>query len=118
MNEADLMRQVQVKLSALGARLFRNNIGRYRDGAGNYVQYGLANPGGSDLIGWTPIKITSDMVGLTLAQFTAIEVKSDVGRLSKHQIAFIEAVQISGGIAVCARSVSDAVGAVSGRQQD
>lgn len=116
MNETELMRIIQVKLSALGARLFRNTTGSVVAQSGHYVQYGLANPGGSDLIGWTPVKITPDMVGRTLAIFTALEVKSDHGRLTKHQKLFIEAVQRAGGIAACARSVEDAehvVGVVS-----
>lgn len=116
MNETDLMRLMQIKLSALGARLFRNTMGSIRAQSGHYIQYGLANPGGADLIGWTPKKITSDMVGQTLAIFTAIEVKSDAGRLTKHQKLFIEAVQQAGGIAACARSVDEAeriVGVVS-----
>ena len=113
MNENELMKRVQVALSKLGARLFRNNIGTFKSESG-WHQYGLANPGGSDLIGWTPRKITPDMVGQTLAIFTAVEVKSEEGRLTKHQRSFIEAVQQSGGIAVCARSIEQAVRVVSG----
>ena len=116
MTETELMRIIQDKLSALGARLFRNNIGTAISPIGSVITYGLANPGGSDLIGWTPVKITPDMVGQTLAIFTAVEVKSEHGRLTKHQRLFIEAVQQAGGIAACARSVEEAervVGVVS-----
>lgn len=116
MNETELMRLIQIKLSALGARLFRNTTGSVVAQSGHYVQYGLASPGGSDLIGWTSVKITPDMVGRTLAIFTAIEVKSVHGRLTKHQSQFIEAVHHAGGIAACARSIEEAervVGVVS-----
>ncbi len=116
MSENELMKRIQVAMSALGARLFRNNVGQFRSERGDVIRYGVANPGGSDLIGWTPIKITADMVGQTIAIFTAIEVKSQDGRLSKHQRLFIDVVHSSGGIAVCARSIEHAVGAVSERR--
>jgi hypothetical protein len=100
-------------MSTLGARLFRNTIGRFVNADGRWINYGLANPGGSDLIGWRQIKITHDMVGLTIAQFTAIEVKSASGRLSQHQEAFIEAVNKAGGFAICVRSEGEAMRGIS-----
>jgi hypothetical protein len=34
-------------------------------------------PGMSDLIGWTKIQVTPDMVGKEIAMFTAVEVKTE-----------------------------------------
>ncbi|NBV62657.1 MAG: VRR-NUC domain-containing protein [Rhodobacteraceae bacterium] len=88
------------------ARLWRNNTGALKDATGRLVRYGLC-PGSSDLIGLRQVTITPDMVGQTLAVFTAIEVK-DQGRLTEQQRAFITMVQQAGGMAGVARSVDDA----------
>lgn len=65
--------------------------------------------GGADIIGITPVTITPDMVGKTLGVFTAHEVKTRTGRVSKEQQTFIDAVKRAGGIAGVARSVEDAI---------
>lgn len=114
-SEAKILRAVHVKMSTLGVRLFRNTIGRFVNADGRWINYGLVNPGGSDLIGWRQVKITHDMVGLTIAQFTAVEVKSASGRLSQHQEAFIEAVNKAGGFAICVRSVDESVRGISAK---
>ena len=88
------------------ARLWRNNTGALKDATGRLVRYGLC-PGSSDLIGLRQVTITPDMVGQTIAQFVAIEVK-DRGRLTEQQQAFITIVQQAGGLAGVARSVEDA----------
>jgi len=99
--------QSEIQLAANGpARLWRNNVGALRDQRGQLVRYGLC-PGSSDLIGLRQVTITPDMVGQTLAVFTAIEVK-DQGRLTEQQRAFITMVQQAGGMAGVARSVDDA----------
>lgn len=67
---------------------------------GRVIKYGLCK-GSSDLIGWTPVKITPDMVGSSLAVFTAIEVKAPGEKLRPEQKNFINAVIHSGGIAAC-----------------
>ena len=66
-------------------------------------------PGFSDLFGARPVKITADMVGQTLAVFTAIEVKTKTGRVQMRQERFLDAVSFAGGIAGVARSVDDAL---------
>jgi len=86
--------------------LFRNNVGVLRDSRGNYVSYGLCS-GSSDLIGWKPKVILPEMVGKTVAVFTAIEVKSPHGILSKEQEAFLNAVREAGGIGFEVRSIND-----------
>lgn len=99
MSEADIMRDIQIALSNSGHRVFRNNIGVCKDAKGNYIRYGVCNPGGSDLIGWTKD-----------GKFLAVEVKTDKGRLTTEQTAFLSAVNKSGGIGICARSVDDVRG--------
>ena len=106
MTEATLMRRIMLYMSKR-CILFRNQSGFYVQD-GRPIRYGLGNPGGSDLIGWTPVKITPDMVGKTYAIFTALEVKTDKGRPTKEQVAFIEAVKRAGGIAEIVRSEDDA----------
>lgn len=119
MNETNLLKRIQLKLPA-HARLFRNNTGMGWAGQilkktigfitlENYrpLHSGLC-AGSSDLIGWTIVKITPEMVGKNVAIFTAIECKSPNGRISPQQKNFINTVQASGGIAGIARSVEDA----------
>ena len=65
--------------------------------------------GSSDLIGWTTVEITPDMVGKRIAVFTAAEVKTANGRASHEQANFIEAVRQAGGIAGIVRSEKDAI---------
>jgi len=108
MGETKLVRDVHLKIGArIGTRLFRNNVGRYQDRSGNWVQYGLC-VGSSDLIGWHSVTITPDMVGQTIARFLAIETKMPGKRMTPEQQNFIEAVKRSGGIAGVAFSVEDA----------
>lgn len=87
----------------MGARLFRNNVGCLQDKNGAWVTYGLC-PGSSDLIGWTPVKIVPEMVGKNIAVFTAVEVKTIKGTVSKEQENFICIVEQSGGMAFVVRS--------------
>ena len=66
-------------MSAMGLVLFRNNCGTALapDGSGRRIKYGVANPGGADLIGWESIEITPEMVGSKVAVFAAIECKGE-----------------------------------------
>jgi hypothetical protein len=74
------------------------------------VQFGVASPGGSDLIGYRQVVIGPEHVGRTMAVFTAVEVKSAVGRATAEQRAFIQHVKQAGGIAGVVRSVDEARG--------
>lgn len=103
------MRLIQLELSKNpGIRLFRNNVGVLRDENGTPVRYGLCT-GSSDLIGWTAVTITPSMVGRKLAIFTAQEVKTEAGRVTAEQTAFLSCVKKAGGIAGVVRSVDDAL---------
>lgn len=66
-------------------------------------------PGFSDLFGLVPVTVTQDMVGQTVGVFHAIEVKTQRGRVSPQQQAFIDAVRRNGGRAGVARSPEDAL---------
>ncbi|ABB56758.1 VRR-NUC domain-containing protein [Synechococcus elongatus] len=94
-------------------RLWRNNVGTCKAADGRFVRFGLC-PGSSDLIGLTRVTITPDMVGQTIALFTAIEVKTPTGRVTPEQQSFIDFVQRSGGRAGVARSMQDANKIISG----
>ena len=107
-SENKIMHDVMFAASKLGARIFRNNSGLFYTRDGRPTKAGLLN-GASDLIGWCTVTITPEMVGKTLAVFTAIEVK-DKGRVTPEQENFIAQVKKAGGIAGVARSPEDAVG--------
>lgn len=102
-------------------RLWRNNrgaawMGQIVERAGTTivlanarpVEFGLTN-GASDLIGLTQIVITPEMIGRTLAVFTAIEVKRPGVGVPEHQRRFIDFVRGFGALADVARSSADAV---------
>jgi hypothetical protein len=106
-DELKIQNDIRLQLGADPAvRLWRNNTGALKDQSGRLVRYGLCQ-GSSDLIGLRQVTITPEMVGQTLAVFTAIEVK-DRGRATPDQQAFISAVSTLGGFAGVAHSVSDA----------
>lgn len=110
MSEAAIQQQIRLALSRAGVVAFRNNIGSYMDPkTGRPIKYGVCNPGGSDLLGWTPVVITPDMVGRTVAVFTAVEVKAPAGRATEAQLNFIAQVLKAGGFAGIARSPGEAV---------
>jgi len=96
MSEAILMREIQVAVSEKGHRVFRNNQGVCKTEDGRYIRYGVCNPGGADLLGWT-----------SGGRFLAIEVKGPKGRLTKEQDAFLTAVNEAGGVGICAKTIDD-----------
>lgn len=100
--EADIMREIQLAASKDGHRLMRNNCGQTVTENGNIIRFGVGNPGGSDLIGWT-----------STGKFLAIEVKRPGKNPTKEQRNFLDAVTKAGGVAGVARSVGDAVEIIS-----
>lgn len=102
-SEKQFFDRTRESLSRLGARLFRNNVGlaffRDKKGAEHPVKYGLCN-GSSDLVGWTKIQISAEMVGRHVAVFTALEGKRGRDQLSEDQSRFLSAVRNAGGIAI------------------
>jgi hypothetical protein len=97
-----------LRCSELGVTVWRNNCGILPDRRGIPVKFGVANPGGADLIGFQKVKITESHLGMTLAVFTAIECKDVGGKLSAHQLNFLNHVKASGGIAGVAFSPDEA----------
>lgn len=98
MSESKLLMNIRKNYNKGIRRLWRNNVGMYK--RDNYViKYGVANPGGSDLIGGTQIVITSDMVGATLLIFTAIETKAKGRKPTQEQKDFIDNINRMGGFA-------------------
>ena len=110
-----------------GIRLFNNPVGEAWQGhtvehtgqtitllRPRRVVYGLC-PGSADIIGWKSVTITPDMVGTTIAQFIAPEVKTGTGRMRKGQPEFRAAVLRAGGLAGVVRSVDDLTDMLDGR---
>lgn len=94
-----------IRLAASPATLWRNNSGAYmKDGF--FVRYGVASPGGSDLIGFTPRN--------GIAVFTAIEVKTRTGKPTPEQQNFLNVIRRAGGIAGIARSPAEAQALIRG----
>lgn len=112
MTESHVLRRCLLKASAIGARLFRNNVGTATTGDGSRIRFGLCK-GSGDLVGWTPRTVTPDMVGRTVAVFTSIEIKCGMTRVTKEQRAFQNAVTEAGGIAVICRSEQEALAAMT-----
>lgn len=111
MTEADIMRDIQLKASELGCRLFRNNVGAFTDKRGIPIRFGLC-VGSSDLIGYVPVTITEAMIGRTVAVFLAAEVKGPTGKVTPEQANFLARVHGDGGAAVLARSFDDVLKAL------
>lgn len=111
MNESALLNHIRLKADELGSTLFRNQVGSYKLADGRWLSSGLC-VGSSDLIGWTTVKITPDMVGKDVAVFTAIEAKSpQLKRVepTEEQQSFIEAVVRAGGIAFATNNLNHAL---------
>ena len=121
MSEAAETKRQILKGCEWGSKLFRHNVGTgwtsnqsmWGSGRGKLtltnprpLQAGLCK-GGSDIIGWTPVRITDEMVGQTVAVFTAVEIKFGRGVPAKIQIAFIRAVHKDGGLAGVSRNEDD-----------
>ena len=109
-NEAAAQSKVRLEASRKGARLWRNNVGATMDDRGNFIRYGLANDSkqmntvikSSDLIGIRPVVITADMVGHTIGQFIAREIKAPTWHFTGTarevaQLKFLELIVSLGG---------------------
>jgi len=114
-SEKSFFDKTREAVSELGARLFRNNVGvavhRDKNGNEHTVRYGLC-VGSSDLIGWTTISVTPEMVGKNVAVFTALEGKRGRDQLKAEQSRFLQAVRNAGGIASTFSSPDAAVGII------
>lgn len=122
MTEHKIQNEIRNALAAVpAAKIFRVNVGNGWIGTAVKLPNGdvlLKNPrpfssglpnGTSDLIGWTEVVITADMVGQKIAVFTAGEIKTKTGRISEAQKNFTAAVNRSGGAAFVWRDAATAV---------
>jgi hypothetical protein len=113
MSEKPILNLILLNLSKTSV-LFRNNTGKGWVGRLISSKFGTvvienARPlnaglvkGSSDLIGWTSIEVTPEMVGKKIAVFSAIEAKTGKTSTSPEQANFIEQITQAGGIAfVC-----------------
>jgi hypothetical protein len=109
-SESTVQARIRLALGKLPyLRLFRNNCGKLPDPrTGRWLEFGVGNPGGGDLLGWKTVTVTPEMVGQQVAVFTSIEVKTPTGRLRPEQEQWMKVVRAAGGIAGVARSVEDA----------
>ena len=106
MSEVELMREIQMKASEQGHRLFRNNEGvGWVGGQVRVSRPGMVmmRPGDVLLRGKCPLHAglgvgSSDLIGLTSAgRFLAVEVKSMRGRATPGQECFVDMVNRLGG---------------------
>ncbi len=131
--ETDIAHQIMLDLAPLGVRLFKNSRGLFytldvvekiksafkmggwqsvlktiSSGGLRKIRAGLSPNGSSDLIGFTVIEITPDMVGKKIPVFTAIETKTANGKATPEQDNYIQAVRRYNGFAGVARNTQDA----------
>jgi len=113
MSEASVQMHLRLDAGYKGWRLWRNNVGAYMDGAGNFIRYGICNDTkrmnstlkSSDLIGIRPRVIIAADVGSTIGQFVAIEVKHGRWQPSgtereRAQANFLALIERLGGVGV------------------
>ena len=109
---------IRVEAAEKGMVMWRNNVGLAFDDRGNPIRFGLANDSAkmskniksSDLIGIRPVTITLPMVGTTLGQFVAREVKRESWtykgtQREVGQAKFLELILLYGGDAGFANAV-------------
>jgi len=128
LREQNVLRRIWLAVAAQ-TTLFRLNTGkawvsgggpvqRLKDGSvvvpfARPIALGFSRPNGDpvvgayDLIGYTNVTITPEMVGRTVAVFTAIDAKRSAGgRTSDEQLRFGKNIRDAGGIAGIAPSES------------
>ena len=125
MAEGDEMRLLMKEATRLGARLFRQQVGMGWIGKASRIEqtkmiavnpgdvvikkarpFHSGFPGWSDLGGWSPLVVTPEMVGQTIAVYTAAEIKVQ-SAVSTEQRAFLDAVRKAGGRAGVVRNIED-----------
>lgn len=120
-NEGEVEQLIALDAVQYGCVLMRNNSGAFEDKEGRLVRFGLDNTSAkrnekiksSDRIGFTRVTITEEMVGQTVAIFTAIEIKKPgwIRNLKdareNAQEAFTNWVKACGGFAGFAQSIHD-----------
>lgn len=99
------------RLSRNGTRLFKNPCGSFNaapnGAASRWIHYGL-HDGSSDIIGFTTVTVTPEMVGERLAVFVGIEVKTGKGKETVPQKAWGSMLRLFGARTCVARQLEDA----------
>ena len=110
-SEAGVVNDILLDAPYQDSRLRKNHNGLATLQDESVLKYGLGK-GTSDLIGWTQIEITQEMVGKKVAIFTGIEVKKFPWNMPKkpdkhlrNQINWRNIILQFGGIAGFANSV-------------
>lgn len=107
-HERDVGPQAVQILEASGVRLFRNSIGAAKL-KGFWVRFGVGGKGGSDYVGYMPVRVTEAMVGQLVAVFVGCETKRPKGGVTTpEQKNFIANIKAAGGIAGFARNWQEA----------
>lgn len=109
-SEADASQHCRLLAQEQGARLWRNNVGAGELSNGLFMRWGLCNESkvqnahikSADLIGIQPVVITPGMIGQTLGQFVAREMKEPGWRYrgddhEEAQARFLQLVNLLGG---------------------
>jgi hypothetical protein len=123
-SEHVVQQQVLARFGSGDVRLFRNNVGTGWAGQATRVTAGNLNaiahtlrPGDVIIRNARPLHAglcvgSSDLIGYRrvdgLAQFVALEVKSERGRPTTEQTRFLDHINSAGGCAAIVRSVDDA----------
>jgi hypothetical protein len=105
--ETNVWKTLQLELSPLGFRLFRNQRYKGKTDKGIWIDCGVGGDGGADLVGYRILTITPEMVGSIVAQYVELEAKTDTGVASKEQKMRSEVLNKNGALAVIAKSVED-----------
>ena len=108
-SEAEIQAEIMLSVP-INARLFRNQVGTYQLPDGRTISSGMGKST-SDLVGFTSVVVTPEMVGLPVAIFTVCEVKKPGYARServKNQQRFIDLVVSWGGRGRIATSVEEA----------
>lgn len=127
MKELEIQNRIRKALSAMGGVVtFRNNVGKAYQGEvidvhpdritlrnHRLISFGLTE-GSSDLIGYTSVTITPDMVGRKVAIFTALEIKQPGRQATPLQRNFIHVVKDAGGRAGVCTDISGAQSIIKG----
>jgi VRR-NUC domain len=121
-SESNVLSQVRLAAPALQCTLLRNNQGVLRDERGRPVRFGLGNESAAlvarfaspDLVGWTRYTVTPADVGRTIAVMTGIECKTDTGRVTPQQQAWLDRLAADGGVSGVARGRDDLAQIING----
>lgn len=108
-NETNIVHAIMKEVSNAGGRCWKNVRGFFYTKEGTPIKAGLLCDGSSDLIGYRIVTITSDMVGKRIAQFMALEIKIETGRVSPEQANFITHIKENGGLSGVLRCKEDLI---------